>query len=103
VDEGDEIGMARKYTTRTGKIHIMQSSKTLERAILADNSTGFCLACGAERSNTEPDARKYPCETCGAAKVYGAEELLMMGLYYTAERKTRKAPKTAQAPAQAGQ
>ena len=28
----------------------------------------------------EPDARRYECETCGAREVYGAEELLMMGV-----------------------
>lgn len=74
--------MPKKYTTRTGKTLIMQSLRTLTRAIESDNSTGFCLACGAERSNTEPDARKYPCESCGESKVYGAEELVMLGLHY---------------------
>jgi predicted RNA-binding Zn-ribbon protein involved in translation (DUF1610 family) len=39
---------------------------------------GFCLACGAEAYGVEPDARKYECEECGKAKVYGAEEILLM-------------------------
>lgn len=26
----------------------------------------------------KPDARRYPCEACGAKQVYGAEELLIM-------------------------
>jgi hypothetical protein len=43
---------------------------------------GFCLACGAESDTVEPDARKYSCGCCGAAKVYGGEELLLMGLYH---------------------
>ena len=30
----------------------------------------------------EPDARKYECDCCGEPKVYGAEELIMMGLYH---------------------
>ncbi len=38
---------------------------------------GFCLGCGAEADGCEPDAREYECESCGARKVYGAEELLM--------------------------
>lgn len=42
--------------------------------------TGFCTNCGAERECCEPDAREYDCEECGENKVYGAEELLMMGL-----------------------
>jgi ribosomal protein L37E len=39
---------------------------------------GFCLACGDEAYDVEPDARKYECESCGANKVYGAEEILLM-------------------------
>ncbi len=47
-------------------------------AIEEDNNLGFCLACGAEASGVEPDAREYECEECGERKVYGAEELLFM-------------------------
>ncbi len=43
-----------------------------------DEHGGFCLACGAEAFGVEPDARKYTCEDCGAPKVYGAAELLIM-------------------------
>lgn len=56
---------------------------TLEQvmaAIEADDCLGFCLACGAEAYNVEPDARKYVCESCGKKQVYGAEELLIMGI-----------------------
>ena len=49
-------------------------------AVLADDSLGFCLACGAEAFGVEPDARKYECEVCGESKVYGAEEILLMGV-----------------------
>ncbi len=45
-----------------------------------ENMCGFCVACGAERACCEPDARKYECDECGEKKVYGAEELLVMGL-----------------------
>ncbi len=47
-------------------------------AVEADDCRGFCLACGAEAYNVEPDARKRTCETCGRPHVYGAEELLLM-------------------------
>ena len=40
---------------------------------------GICLACGEEAWETEPDARNYTCEYCGAKQVFGIEELLMMG------------------------
>jgi predicted RNA-binding Zn-ribbon protein involved in translation (DUF1610 family) len=39
---------------------------------------GFCLACGAEAFNVEPDARQYECDECGKNKVYGAQEILLM-------------------------
>lgn len=45
----------------------------------ANDFGGRCLACGAEACGVEPDARKYECESCGENKVYGLEELLMMG------------------------
>lgn len=64
------------------KIH---PSITLERVVGAVESEmfglenpGFCLACGEEAMDCEPDARKYECEACGEHQVYGAEELLLM-------------------------
>ena len=45
-----------------------------------DHYCGFCLVCGAQAEPIEPDAREYTCESCGEAKVYGVEELLMMGV-----------------------
>ena len=39
---------------------------------------GFCLDCGARSNECEPDARNYVCEACGAAQVFGADELLFM-------------------------
>ena len=44
---------------------------------------GFCLACGKDAHGVEPDARRYTCESCKAPKVYGLEELLLMGLLVT--------------------
>ena len=40
---------------------------------------GWCLACGEESYNVEPDARRYPCESCGKRAVYGLQELVLMG------------------------
>jgi DNA-directed RNA polymerase subunit RPC12/RpoP len=47
-------------------------------AIENEEYMGFCVDCGAEAYNVEPDAREYECEECGAQAVYGAEELLIM-------------------------
>jgi predicted RNA-binding Zn-ribbon protein involved in translation (DUF1610 family) len=43
----------------------------------ADNNEGICTACGEVASCVEPDAREYTCESCGEAKVFGAEEILL--------------------------
>lgn len=54
--------------------------KQAERAV-SNGSKGFCLACGkSSTSHVEPDARRYTCESCKAPKVYGIEELMIMGL-----------------------
>ena len=56
----------------------------LARALKAakkDEYAGFCLACGRKAANVEPDARKYECAHCHAKKVYGAEEIVMMGAF----------------------
>jgi Zn finger protein HypA/HybF involved in hydrogenase expression len=51
----------------------------IEGAIF-DGLTGFCVNCRHEQYNVEPDARNYVCEECGQPEVFGAEELLVMGL-----------------------
>lgn len=45
----------------------------------AESYIGYCVACGEERHQCEPDARNYPCEGCGKKEVFGTEELLIMG------------------------
>ena len=50
-----------------------------ERRLSSLDNPGFCIECGHEQDGCEPDARKYECESCGEATVYGAEELLMEG------------------------
>jgi hypothetical protein len=52
------------------------SMAKLERAV-HENGVGFCIACGAEASGVEPDARRYACEGCGLNFVFGAEELVL--------------------------
>ena len=70
----------REYMTMTGKKQFKPSIE--EVMLMSENQEGFCLACGETQDGVEPDARKYTCECCGAAKVYGAEELALMGLTY---------------------
>lgn len=45
---------------------------TVEEAIGTLDNPGFCIACGIDVDNCDPDAREEPCEE------YGAEELILM-------------------------
>jgi len=47
-------------------------------ALESDEWMGFCLACGADAYGVEPDTRGGECDKCGASKVYGAEECLII-------------------------
>jgi len=59
----------------------MARTFTLEQIYeMQEEEGGWCLACGEEAYGIEPDARKYKCEACGARAVYGAEEMVVMGL-----------------------
>jgi hypothetical protein len=59
---------------------ILFSLEQLEPALSSDESIGFCIECGAEHYCCEPDAREYKCEECEQFTVYGAQEILLMGL-----------------------
>jgi len=50
-------------------------------AMEADEYLGFCLDCGAEHGQVEPDAERYECKCCGERKVYGAEQIVLMNCY----------------------
>ncbi|MBY6240478.1 hypothetical protein [Methylosinus sp. Sm6] len=70
--------MAIQYA-KSGKI--IPTRFTLEEIEEASElMQGFCVACGAVRDCCEPDARRYECEDCGKRHVYGAEEIMLMGL-----------------------
>jgi len=48
-----------------------------ETYLTSTDNPGFCIECGAEASDVDPDARRYECESCGSFAVFGAEELLL--------------------------
>ena len=70
------------YTTKSGERQFKPALDALLEVISGDNSGGFCLACGAEADGVEPDARRHRCGGCDRHKVYGAEELMLMGLHH---------------------
>ena len=49
-----------------------------------ENNEGLCVSCGevAEYDFVEPDACELECHDCGEFTVYGAEELVVMGLVH---------------------
>jgi DNA-directed RNA polymerase subunit RPC12/RpoP len=59
---------------------IVQSIADVMAAIENDSNSGWCIKCGANADGIEPDASKYACADCGARQVYGAEQLMLMGL-----------------------
>jgi len=48
----------------------------VDRTFTHLDNPGFCVKCGKEAYDVEPDAEMYECESCGEFAVYGAEELL---------------------------
>lgn len=69
-----------EYKTRSGKTQRRPVMTEPEYRAYHNDNAGFCLSCGAEADGVEPDARRYPCEVCEQPKVYGLEELMMLGL-----------------------
>jgi hypothetical protein len=72
-------------TKRTPAGRLIFSMTEEEYRAASEDSGGFCLSCGADACGVEPDARKYKCEACGENRVYGIEELLLMGRIEIAE------------------
>lgn len=75
-----------QYRAKNGNLQFKPSDAVLIEIIESDNATGFCLACGEFVDGVEPDIERDDCPHCGSSKVYGAENLLMRGLYFSADR-----------------
>lgn len=76
----------KQYRAKSGHIQLMPSDALLTEIIEGDNTAGFCLSCGETVEGIEPDAERDDCPHCGAAKVFGAENLMIRGLYFDADR-----------------
>lgn len=64
--------MAKRLTAKVSEAEYLDHDNNLD---------GFCTACGEWTfGGCEPDARRYECDGCGKKAVYGAQELLFMGL-----------------------
>lgn len=51
--------------------------KAVERRMTTLDNPGFCIKCGEEAHDCEPDAQNSQCDRCGENSVYGADELLL--------------------------
>ena len=76
----------KQYRAKNGHLQYKPSDAALIEIMEGDNLTGFCLACGEWVDGIEPDTEREDCPHCGAAKVYGAENLMIRGLYFDADR-----------------
>ena len=76
----------KQYRSKSGHIQLMPSDALLTEIIEGENTAGFCLSCGETVEGVEPDAERDDCPHCGSAKVFGAENLLIRGLYFDADR-----------------
>jgi hypothetical protein len=74
--------MKKPYKAKNGNMQFKPNLDWLTGVLEGENNEGFCLACGETNEGIEPDAGKYSCQCCSAPKVYGAENLLLMRLYY---------------------
>lgn len=77
---------AQQYRAKSGRLQFKPSDAALTEIIEGDNATGFCLACGEFVDGVEPDAEGDHCPHCTAPKVFGAENLMIRGLYFDADR-----------------
>jgi len=69
-----------EYKAKSGAMQYRPTAAHARQLMEQSDYPGFCLACGSDHDSVEPDARKYHCTDCGAHKVYGLEELVLMGL-----------------------
>ena len=59
-------------------ITIERVMEAVEESMFGNSYPGFCLECGDNVDNVEPDAENYECEACGSFRVCGAELVLAM-------------------------
>jgi hypothetical protein len=77
--EIDDFLALTKKPAGTLALAILRSFTPAQIREAMDGGAGFCVACGYTQDCCEPDAREYVCDDCGEPKVYGAEELALMG------------------------
>ena len=54
--------------------------RTAQNNMFGMTNDGICLNCHETQSGCEPDAENYECENCGERDVFGAEQILIIGM-----------------------
>jgi len=73
--------MFKMLGKKTGKTYFIPSESELIQALELDENNAFCIHCGDTDQTIEPDVERAKCECCDQHGLYGAEQLLLLGLY----------------------
>lgn len=68
-----ELRINASAIKRIGEERILEAVK---EEMFGLENPGFCVVCGADHYECEPDARNYTCYECGERGVFGAAEFL---------------------------
>ena len=69
--------MANDFRNMHKSITLERVVKAVERYESSLDNPGFCIHCGQDADECEPDVRNKQCVHCGRRMVFGASELLM--------------------------
>ena len=74
--------LAAEHGRNERALHVSLTPDVIEDAarecMFGEAMIGFCIDCGTEHHDCEPDAKRRHCYECGMPAVYGAEQLLLM-------------------------
>lgn len=63
------------------KVSQLISLNQIVDAVEGEAYLGFCVLCGTEHDEVEPDAEHYLCEECGTETVFGAGQIALRIAY----------------------
>ena len=69
---------------KSGKTYFIPFESELIEALELDENRAFCIRCGDTDQTIEPDVERAECECCEQRGLYGAEQLLILGMYTVA-------------------
>jgi len=73
--------MFKLIVKKTGNTYFIPLESELIQALESDEDRAFCIRCGDTDQTIEPDVERGECECCEQRGLYGAEQLLILGMY----------------------